>query len=154
MSEVIVAYLHYLAVLITVAALLAELLHCHQDMQPPDIRKLVRIDLVYFIAAMAALATGLARVFLVGKGWSFYSHNPVFYIKVALFVAVGLISVPPTLQFQRWMKALRAGEGRVLTSEQIAATRNFLLAEAALLLLIPLLAVLMARGIGTQPVAS
>lgn len=151
MTEAVVAYLHFLAIITTGAALMAELLHCHQDMQPPDIRKLVRIDLIYFIAAMVALATGLTRAFLVGKGWAFYSHNAVFYIKVALFVAIGLISVPPTLQFQRWMKALRAGEGRVLNSAQIAATRNFLLAEAALFAAIPLLAVLMARGIGVQP---
>lgn len=151
MMEVIVAYLHFMAIIVAGAALLAELLHCHQDMQPPDIRKLVRIDLVYFIAAMVALATGLSRAFLVGKGWAFYSHNPVFYIKIALFVALGLISVPPTLQYQRWMRAVHAGEGRVLNSAQIAAARGFLLAEAALFILIPLMAVLMARGIGNAP---
>lgn len=149
--EAAVAYLHFIAIIVTGAALMAELLHCHQDMQPPDIVKLARIDLVYFIAAMVALATGLTRAFLVGKGWGFYSHNAVFYIKIALFVALGLISIPPTLQFQRWVRALRAGEGRVLNSAQIAATRNFLLAEAGLFVMIPLMAVLMARGIGMQP---
>lgn len=151
MMEPLIAYLHFTAIIITGAALLAELLHCHQDMQPPDIAKLARIDVVYFSAAMAALATGLIRAFLVGKGWAFYSHNPLFYIKVALFVAIGLISVPPTLQIQRWARALRAGEGRVLNGAQISATRNFLLAEAALFAMIPLAAVLMARGVGIQP---
>jgi len=150
MTEALVAYLHFVALIVTGAALFAELLHCHQGMQPPDVLRLAKIDAVYFAAAMVALATGLARAFLVGKGWAFYSHNPVFYIKLTVFVAIGLISVPPTLQYQRWVRALRAGDTRVLTGEQISATRNFLWAEAVLLLTLPLLAVLMARGVGTQ----
>ncbi len=148
--EALVAYLHFAAIIVTGAALFTEVLRCHQEMQPPDIRLLARIDVVYAVSALVVLATGLARAFLVGKGFSFYSHNPVFYIKLALYIAVGLLSIPPTLQFRRWNRALKAGEGRVLNGEQISATRNYLLAELVLFLFIPLMAVLMARGIGVQ----
>lgn len=152
MIEVLAAYLHYGAMITIGAALIVQLTRCHQDMQPPDIRVLTRIDLVYVLAAVIALLTGLSRALLVGKGFAFYSHNPVFYIKMALFIALGLLSIPPTLQFRRWHRALMAGEGRVLNGEQIKATRQFLMAELLLYALIPLLAVLMARGIGVQSV--
>jgi hypothetical protein len=85
MAEALVAYLHFAATMTTGAALFVEVLRCNQEMQPPDIRVLAKIDRLYFISAIVVLATGLARVFLVGKGASFYSHNPVFYIKLALF---------------------------------------------------------------------
>ena len=151
MTEALVAYAHFVAIIATGAALFAEITRCHHEMQPADINKLVQIDKMYFGCALLALFTGLARVFLVGKGVGFYSHNPVFYIKLALFIAVGLLSIPPTLQFARWKRALLAGEGRVLSGEQITVTRNFLFAQLALLLLIPLMAVLMSRGFGIQP---
>lgn len=150
MMEAIAAYLHYAAIIVMGAALLTEVTRCHEDMQPPDIRVLARIDAVYFIAAIVVLITGLTRVFLVGKGLAFYSHNAVFYIKLALFLAVGLLSIPPTLQFMRWNRALRAGQGRVLHGDQIGATRNYLIAELIIFFLIPLVAVLMARGVGIQ----
>jgi len=150
MAEALVAYLHFAAMMTTGAALFVQVLRCNQEMQPPDIRVLAKIDILYFISALVVLTTGLMRVFWVGKGVSFYSHNPVFYIKLALFLAVGLLSVPPTLQFLRWNRALKAGEGRILNGDQIAATRRFLITELSLFPLIPLMAVLMARGIGVQ----
>ena len=45
---------------------------------------------------------------------------------------------------------LKAGEGRVLNGDQISATRHYLIAELILFILIPLAAVLMARGVGIQ----
>ena len=150
MIEALAAYVHYTSIIVMGAALFTEVSRCHQDMQPPDIRVLAMIDVVYFIAAIVVLISGLARVFLVGKGVSFYSHNAVFYIKLALFLAVGLLSIPPTLQFMRWNRALKTGQGRVLNGDQISATRHYLISELILFLLIPLAAVLMARGIGIQ----
>ncbi|MFN0317899.1 MAG: DUF2214 family protein [Burkholderiales bacterium] len=152
MTEALVAYLHYSAIIVMGAALFTEFSRCHEDMQPPDIRVLARADVVYFIAAIAVLATGLARVFLVGKGVAYYSHNPVFYIKLALFLALGLLSIPPTMQFIRWNRALKSGQGRILNGDQISATRHYVIAELIIFLFIPLAAVLMARGFGVQAV--
>jgi putative membrane protein len=59
------------------------------------------------LAAVLALGSGAARVVWFGKGAAFYLHNPVFYIKLALFAAVGLMSIPPTLQFLRWLRGSR-----------------------------------------------
>lgn len=148
--EAAIAYLHFVSILALTGFLATEFYLCTRDLQAPNVKRLARVDLLYMIAAIVVLATGLLRVFAVGKGAAFYLQNPVFYIKLALFVAVGLISIFPTLQFLRWNRALKAGEERILRDSDIATARRYITLELALLSLIPLMAVLMARGIGLQ----
>jgi putative membrane protein len=148
--DIALAYLHTMAMLALTGCLAAQTLICNRDLQPPAVRLLAWIDAVYLATAIAALATGLLRVFLGDKGSAFYLSNPVFYLKLTLFVAVGLISIPPARQFIRWNRALAAGEGRVLTDAQIESVRRYLLLELALLALIPLCAALVARGVGLR----
>jgi putative membrane protein len=144
------AYLHFFSIMALTAFLVTQFVQCSRDLQPPQVQILARIDILYLAAAVLALATGLARLFIAGKGASFYLMNPVFYIKIALFLAVGLVSVMPTLQFIRWNRALKAGEGRVLRDHDIQSVRRYIALELLLLAFIPLAAVLMARGIGLQ----
>ena len=117
------------------------------------IRVLARLDLLYMGLAILALGSGAARVVWFGKGAAFYLHNPVFYIKIALFLAVGLISIPPTLQYLRWMRSLNSGATNVVADYQVLRVRRHILIELALFALIPLMATLMARGIGMQTAA-
>jgi len=148
--EAVFAYLHYLSIIGVGACLAAEFYLCTPELQPPYVRILARVDLTYLIAAIAVLATGFARLLASPKGMPFYLHNPVFYIKLALFVAVGLVSIAPTLQFLRWHRALKSGKERILNGRDIASARRYIALELALFAFIPLAAVLMARGIGIQ----
>ncbi len=148
--EAAAAYLHFFSIMLLAALLVTQFTLCSKNLQPPHVQTLARIDLGYLAAAALALATGLARLFVAGKGASFYLMNPVFYIKMALFLAVGLVSIVPTLQFIRWNRALKAGEGRVLRDPEIRTTRHYIALELLLLACIPLAAVLMARGIGVE----
>ena len=149
MTEVLVVYLHFAAMMLIAVFLAIEYLICAPGLAREKVRLLARIDLLYLLAALLALATGVARVVWLGKGPGFYLHNPVFYLKVALFVAVGLISVPPTMQYLRWMRGLTTGAGAVADFEVLRA-RRYVLVELVLLAFIPLLAAIMARGIGMQ----
>lgn len=148
--EPAIAYLHFVSILSVGAFLVTELFLCTRDLQPPHVRTLALVDLYYMIAAIVVLITGVLRVFVVGKGAGFYLQNPVFYIKVALFVAVGLVSILPTLQFVRWNRALKAGAERILRDSDIVTARRYIGLELVLLSFIPLMGVLMARGIGLQ----
>jgi putative membrane protein len=150
MIDALVAYLHYTAMVLIAVFLVIEYLTCRPGLTPQRARYLARVDLFYMLAAILALATGLARLIWFGKGAAFYLHNPVLYIKLALFVAVGLMSIPPTLQYLRWMRVLNAGGGAP-QAYQVARVSRYLLVELILFTLIPLMAVLMARGIGMQP---
>jgi putative membrane protein len=144
------AYLHFFSILLLSGLLVAQFALCSRDLQPPHVQTLARVDMFYLAAAVLAFATGLVRLFVAERGASFYFMNPVFYIKVALFLAMVLISVMPTLQFIRWNRALKTGEGRVLRGVDIETARRYIALEILLLACIPLAAVLMARGIGPQ----
>ena len=69
-------------------------------------------------------------------------HNRVFVFAGPL-VLVGLLSIVPTLRFIRWRRA-----GGLPDAAAWRNTRGWMQAQLALLVLIPVAAVLMARGIG------
>lgn len=153
MASALVAYLHYVAMIAIAVILILEYLSCVPGIPDARVRALARIDLVYMVAAIVVLATGAARVVWYGKGAAFYLHNPVFYIKLALFVAVGLMSIPPTLQYLRWLRSMGSGASNVAADYQVLRVRRYVLVELILFTFIPLMATLMARGIGLQPAA-
>jgi putative membrane protein len=150
MASALIAYLHYVAMISIAVILVVEYLGCVPGITDSRIRTLARIDLLYMGAAMLALGSGAARVVWYAKGAAFYLHNPVFYIKLALFVAVGLMSIPPTLQYLRWLRSLKSGAAGVAADYQVLRVRRYILAELVLFAFIPLMATIMARGIGIQ----
>lgn len=149
--EAAIAYLHFVSAFLVAAFLVSEFFLCTRDLQPAQVKTLVRVDLYYLIAAVSVLVTGALRVFVVGKGAGFYLTNPVFYIKLALFLSVGLVSILPTLQFMRWNRALRSIHPAAPHERDIDSARRYIALELLLLAFIPLMAVLMARGIGPRP---
>jgi putative membrane protein len=153
MASAWIAYLHYVAMMAIAAILVVEHLVCVPGMSASRVRLLARIDLLYMGAAIFALGSGVARVVWFGKGAKFYLHNPVFYIKLALFVAVGLLSIPPTLQYLRWLRSLESGTAQAVADYQILRVRRYILVELVLFAFIPLMATFMARGIGLPPSA-
>jgi len=147
--EALVAYAHYAAMILIALFLVLEYLNCTPGISAQRIAFLARIDIFYMLAAILAFGTGIARLVWFGKGPTFYLHNPVLYIKLALFIAVGLMSIPPTLQILRWKKGVGSGPDAP-APWQVLRVRRYLLVELALFALIPLMAVLLARGIGAQ----
>ena len=145
--EPLLAYLHYLSIILLGGFLTAELVLCRLDLGPSEIRRLPRLDIAFFAAALLALATGLLRLFFYAKGVGFYLPNPAFIVKMALYVTIALMSIIPTRRFIAWRRALDAG-GAPPDAATIARVRRLLHLELALAALIPLAAVLMARGIG------
>ena len=61
---------------------------------------------------------------------------------------IGLLSILPTLNYFRWRKALRDNPNALPDIAAIQTTRKLIHIELALLFLLPILAALMARGIG------
>ena len=142
MAYVIVRYLHFIAILVLAGALLIENMATTRTINGEDARNLARVDAVYGLSAALVLLCGLTLWFWVGKPAAFYSGNPLFHLKVGLFVLMGLLSLYPTRYYLRHRKS---------TAEKISVPRPLiwvLRTEIGLLLLLPVLAVLMARGIG------
>lgn len=150
LSDALLAFLHYAAIFTLVAALTAEAVVLRPGLTPAALRRLALYDLVYFLCAMAALATGLARLFYGAKGMGFYMQNPWFHAKITVFVVIALCSLPPTLKFQRWRRQSRTLPDFVPMPSELKTARRWVMIEAHLLILLPLCAVMMARGIGMR----
>ena len=146
--EAILAYLHLLAILTMVVFISSEAALCRvQWLNAAVVERLAKVDMVYGIAAVMVLVTGIARTWWGVKGSAWYWTNGLLHLKLTLFVIVGVISIFPTLNYMRWRKALRA-TGALPNEEQIRKTRRLVMVQAHLLALIPLAAVFLARGFG------
>ena len=101
--EAVLAYLHLLAILTMVVFISSEAALCRvQWLNAAVVERLAKVDLVYGIAAIMVLATGVARTVWGVKGTSWYWTNPLLHVKLTLFVIVGLISIFPTMTYFRW----------------------------------------------------
>jgi putative membrane protein len=146
-EQALAAYAHFLAIFATFSFLAAEAAIYRPRMPEAVFLRLRSIDRFYGIGAGLVIVTGLLRLFFFAKGQAFYAANPIFWVKMALFLAVGLLSLPPTFHFLRSGALLRGGE-LVLDDAAYRRIRRYITLELALFALIPLAATLMARGIG------
>jgi putative membrane protein len=146
--DALLAYLHFTAVFVLFAFISIELVLLGTELAPATIRLLGRMDIWYFGSAIVVLATGFARLVFGAKGPAFYLQSWPVYVKIALFLAVVIVSIDPTLRFIRWRRSLDHDPAwRVPPGEQRRMRRTVLL-EVHIAALIPLLAVIMARGLG------
>jgi putative membrane protein len=89
----------------------------------------------------------LLLVFFGAKGPAYYAHNPIFWIKMALFASVALISIGPTVTFLRWNRRRGADGSIALSDDEYGRLRAFLWVQIGIFVFIPLCAALMANGI-------
>jgi putative membrane protein len=143
-----VAYAHYLSFMLCFGALVLErrLIRANPDRQ--DAILMVVTDVVYGIAALTLLLSGIARVLHFGQGASFYTENPLFWWKVGTYLAVGGLSLYPTITYILWAIPLRKGELPQVSEALASRLRWILNIELVGFAAIPFLATLMARGVG------
>lgn len=143
-TELLLRYLHFISVFTIVGTVVSEHLLLKKEMSRGELSRLSRVDAVYGLAALTLVTVGLT-LWLggYGKPTEFYSKNGVFHAKLTLFILVGLLSIYPTVFF------IRSRKGDSAEVVKVPAIIFWLLrVELLLLSVIPLLAVLMARGIG------
>ncbi|MEM9481563.1 MAG: DUF2214 family protein [Verrucomicrobiota bacterium] len=143
--DVFIRYLHFISILLLAAALIGQLFFLRRRMTRSAIRDLQHLDILYALSVVVVLATGFAQWFWVGKSAEFYSNNPVFHVKITLFLIIGVISAYPTIFFARNKKGVPAEEVAVP-----ALLHWSVRTEVILLIAMPLLASLMARGVGLR----
>lgn len=141
---VIVKCVHILAILTLFSCWAIESVLVKERMTPEEVRRFLKVDLVYGIAAAVVFMLGLTLWLLVGKPADFYTPNPVFQIKVGLFLFVGLFAIYPTLFF---IKHRHATTGSITVPVRVIRS---LRGQILILMVLPLLAVLMAQGIGLK----
>ena len=142
--EIILRYVHFISIFAIVGTLVAEHLLLKNDMTRAELNRVARIDGVYGLASLALLGAGLTLwLGSIGKSAVFYSNNWIFQTKIALVIIVGLLSIYPTIFFIRNRRG--KPDEIVKIPNAIFWSLRF---ELLLIFTIPVLAGLMAKGIG------
>ena len=148
MVSAVFAFFHHLCAFTLTACLVYEFIAYRQGLSIAEARRIQRVDLVYGISAGLLLVVGLLRVFFFEKGLNFYTHSPFFWVKMAAFAIVGLLSIDPTIRYIRWNKTIRENVAPEITEVEYKRTRLLLRLEMVGIVVILLSAPMMARGIG------
>jgi len=134
--------LHFAAIFAFAGALVVENIAIKPQITGEDARNLARVDAVCGISAIFVLGFGLSLWLWVGKPSEFYTGNPLFHAKIGLFLLMALCAAAPTIFFSKYRKS---EEDIIDVPVHLRVLLKF---QLALLVIIPLLAILMARGIG------
>jgi putative membrane protein len=142
------AWLHFLAIGVGAGLLLAEYWLCRRMPDRTQARLLGQVDLAYQLALIATLATGLARAIYFGQDAAYYLSNRLFWLKIAIFGLVVVVAVAPTLQYIRWNREARSAPTFAPLTRDVERVRGSIAFGLGLWLILPLTAVLVARGYG------
>lgn len=146
--DLILAIAHHLLMFALLAVLVMEMMLARPGLGPDRLARLGGLDLAYGATAGLLLAVGFARVFFGLKGPEYYFANVFFWLKIAAFLIVGLLSVPPTRRILAWRARARTEPGFSPPADEIAVVRRYMHIEAMVFVLIPVFAALMARYSG------
>ena len=98
LPSAIAAYSHYLALMGIVGSLTTERLLLKEDMSEESFDLLATADIVYGLSGLLILVSGYFRATAYAKGWEFYAHEPLFWVKMSLLAVVGSASYFPTIK--------------------------------------------------------
>ena len=143
-----VAYIHYLSFMICFGALIFERISVKTDPNKKEAISMLVADIIYGIAGIALLISGIYRVIKFGQGSDFYTQNPIFWTKIIIFALVGSLSLYPTITYVLWAIPLSKGKLPEVTYNLVKRLKLIINIELVGFLSIPFLATLMARGIG------
>ncbi|KGG11104.1 hypothetical protein EV04_1177 [Prochlorococcus marinus str. LG] len=147
-KSALVAYAHYLCIFLCFSALMYERLRLKVDLNRGEAISIILADIVYGLAGLMIILTGILRVRYFGQGAEFYTQNPLFWLKVGAYIAVGLLSLYPTISYILWAIPLSKNNLPNLSPDLVSRFRLIINIELLGFSLIPLLATFMARGIG------
>ncbi|NUU37588.1 DUF2214 family protein [Pseudomonas sp. C2B4] len=111
-----------------------------------EARSVLMADNLWGLSALVLLVTGGMRAFGgYEKGTDYYLHQPLFHLKMTLFVLILLLEVAPMVTLIKWRVAMARGAtidaGRATLFARISHV------EALLVLLMVIAATGMARGV-------
>ncbi|MDR8387493.1 DUF2214 family protein [Pseudomonas sp. JL2] len=111
------------------------------------VRNVLMADNLWGLSAVVLLVTGGMRAFgEFEKGTDYYLHQPLFHLKMTLFVLILLLEIAPMIALIKWRMA--QGKGRAIDPSKAGRFARISHIEALLLVLMVVAATGMARGVG------
>tara|TARA_B100000579_G_scaffold437183_1_gene465534 strand:- start:345 stop:827 length:483 start_codon:yes stop_codon:yes gene_type:complete len=145
-----VAYIHYLSFMLCFGALVFERISLKVNPNRQEAIFMVIADIIYGIAGIALLVSGIYRVIKFGQATEFYTENPIFWTKIIVFALVGSLSLYPTITYVLWAIPLSKGTLPQVQENLVSRLRLIINIELIGFASIPFLATLMARGVGLE----
>ena len=142
------AWLHLLAIGVGAGMLLTEYWLCRRMPDRIQVRLLGQVDMGYQLALIGSLATGLARALYYGQDVPYYLANRLFWLKIAIFITIVAgrnrpdAAIHPLEPGGSERSDLRAAE------RDVERARASIALGLGLWLILPLIAILVARGYG------
>ena len=140
MTEIIFRYIHFIGIMSVSATLVMQHLIISPEITKKELKKIVFMDIIYWISVGLTLIGGLVLLFGVGKDVSFYMSNKDFHIKLTLFLLVILLAVYPA----RFFRKSKASNLETITMPK--AIIMLIRTQLLLVFIIPFFGVLIARG--------
>jgi putative membrane protein len=141
----LIATLHLLTLPLGLAAVWARGRALRATRSAADLKPVFVADNLWGLAAFLWISTGLLRVFAgLEKPAGYYTHDRVFYVKMALFLVVFLLELRPMVTLIRWRGALRRGVA--VDTAPAAALARISHIQMALVIVIVFAATALARG--------
>jgi putative membrane protein len=109
------------------------------------LRRAFAADAWWGVAAVLWLGTGLTRIFAATeKSVDYYMRNPLFHVKMGLFVLILALEIWPMVTLIRWRRALGRNQSATFGSARRIARISVI--EAFIVVLIVVVAAALARG--------
>ncbi len=149
-TEALLAYAHIMAFLMLATFMTSETALCRKDwINPAVVRRLAWVNLLTLVSGVLVLATGLARIAWGAKGSAWYWGQPLLHAKITLLVMMLGLSLLARRRYVAWRQSLDA-QGSLPAESDLRGTRRLVMWAAHLMVVVPLLAVFLARGVGTR----
>lgn len=148
MTDLFLAIGHHLLAFALAAILFAQYAIVRPGLAGAGLNRVRMFDRFYGLFAALLIVVGVLRVIYGLKGPDFYLAYPGFWAKMAAFLAVGLLSIAPTMRIIAWGRRATADPDFVVPDAEIRRVHIWLGMELIVFVLIPILAAMMARGIG------
>lgn len=144
--EAVLAALHLVAILTFVVFLSSQAALCRIEwMNAAVVERLARLDVIYGLAGVVMIGSGLARVLWGVKGASWYLSQPLFHLKITIVVAMVILSFIPSAAFRRWRRNLRS-TGALPGAQEVVKVRRFVMIQSHVLPVVAVIAVFWSRG--------
>ena len=128
-TSAFVAYVHYLGIILCFGALIFERIILKINLSKNETISIIIADVIYGIAGIAILVTGILRVKYFGQGGEFYTSNHIFWVKVSLYIVIGLISLYPTTTYILWAIPLSKNKLPVISENIVMRFKLIIMIE-------------------------
>lgn len=147
-TDLLLAIVHHLLAFGLLGLLFAQYAVVRPGLSGAALRRVAMFDRFYGAFAGLLVIVGVLRVMYGLKGPDYYLSLWTFWAKLAVFLVIALLSIPPTLRILAWRKAAGADPAFIVPEAEIWRVHTWLGMELVLFTLLPIFAAMMGRGVG------